>query len=92
MKNDFEVEYDLKDEILPKVDDVSLVDGVFEGAFDGDGDGDEDFVMGEGVSEEDDGEDDEENEGDKYLIKVIWFKEVKHGMVISRFQKVFKKM
>ncbi|GKC14199.1 hypothetical protein Tco_1010981 [Tanacetum coccineum] len=30
-----------------KVDDVSLVDGVFDGAFGGDGE--EDFVMGEGV-------------------------------------------
>ncbi|GKA04983.1 hypothetical protein Tco_0684103 [Tanacetum coccineum] len=30
-----------------RVDDVSLVDGVFDGAFGGDGD--EDFVMGEGV-------------------------------------------
>ncbi|GKA16920.1 hypothetical protein Tco_0696757, partial [Tanacetum coccineum] len=34
-----------KDEVVPKVDDVSLVDGVFEGAFGGDGD--EDFVIGE---------------------------------------------
>ncbi|GKF43934.1 hypothetical protein Tco_0130486, partial [Tanacetum coccineum] len=32
---------------VPKVDDVSLVDGVFDGAFDGDRE--EDFVMGEGV-------------------------------------------
>nr|GEZ77820.1 hypothetical protein [Tanacetum cinerariifolium]GEZ91340.1 hypothetical protein [Tanacetum cinerariifolium] len=31
----------------PKVDDVSLVDRVFDGAFGGDGD--DDFVMGEGV-------------------------------------------
>ncbi|GKE73670.1 hypothetical protein Tco_1535711, partial [Tanacetum coccineum] len=31
----------------PKVDDVSLVDGVFDGAFGGDEE--EDFVMGEGV-------------------------------------------
>nr|GEY23911.1 Gag-Pol polyprotein [Tanacetum cinerariifolium] len=34
-------------EVVPKVDDVSLVDGVFDGAFGGDGE--EDFVMGEGV-------------------------------------------
>ncbi|GJS01395.1 reverse transcriptase domain-containing protein [Tanacetum coccineum] len=34
-------------EVVPKVDDVSLVDRVFDGAFGGDGD--EDFVMGEGV-------------------------------------------
>ncbi|GKA26843.1 hypothetical protein Tco_0712952 [Tanacetum coccineum] len=32
---------------VPKVDDVSLVDGVFDGAFGGDGE--EDFVIGEGV-------------------------------------------
>ncbi|GKD43812.1 hypothetical protein Tco_1268457 [Tanacetum coccineum] len=32
---------------VPKVDDVSLVDGVFDDAFSGDGE--EDFVMGEGV-------------------------------------------
>ncbi|GKB10994.1 hypothetical protein Tco_0844917 [Tanacetum coccineum] len=36
-----------EEEVVPKVDDVSLVDGVFDGAFGGDGD--EDFVMGEGV-------------------------------------------
>ncbi|GJV07656.1 hypothetical protein Tco_1345312 [Tanacetum coccineum] len=60
MKDDIEVEVDLKrkevkievfdsneEEVVPKVDEVSLVDGVFVGAFGGDGD--EDFVMGEGV-------------------------------------------
>ncbi|GJZ85317.1 hypothetical protein Tco_0650656 [Tanacetum coccineum] len=36
-----------EEEVVPKVDDVSLVDGVFDGAFGGDGD--EDFVIGEGV-------------------------------------------
>ncbi|GJX40424.1 mutator type transposase [Tanacetum coccineum] len=36
-----------EDEVVPKVNDASLVDGVFEGAFGGDGD--EDFVIGEGV-------------------------------------------
>nr|GEY02270.1 hypothetical protein [Tanacetum cinerariifolium] len=36
-----------KEEVVPKVDDVSLVDGVFDGAFGGDGE--KDFVMGEGV-------------------------------------------
>ncbi|GJX21145.1 hypothetical protein Tco_0223822 [Tanacetum coccineum] len=36
-----------KDEVVPKINDVSLVDGVFEGAFSGDGE--EDFVIGEGV-------------------------------------------
>nr|GEW53415.1 mRNA-capping enzyme-like [Tanacetum cinerariifolium] len=35
------------EEEVPKVDDVSLVDGVFDGAFGGDGE--EDFVMGKGV-------------------------------------------
>ncbi|GJW70083.1 hypothetical protein Tco_0127000 [Tanacetum coccineum] len=34
-------------EAVPKVNDVSLVDGVFDGAFGGDGD--EDFVMRDGV-------------------------------------------
>ncbi|GJT87027.1 hypothetical protein Tco_1068744 [Tanacetum coccineum] len=33
--------------LVPKVDDVSLVDGVLNDAFGGDGE--EDFVMGEGV-------------------------------------------
>ncbi|GJW83354.1 hypothetical protein Tco_0156499 [Tanacetum coccineum] len=36
-----------EEEVVPKVDDVSLVDGVFYGAFGGDGE--EDFVVGEGV-------------------------------------------
>ncbi|GKF22333.1 hypothetical protein Tco_0074655, partial [Tanacetum coccineum] len=36
-----------KEEVLPTVDDVSLVDGVFDSAFGGDRD--EDFVIGEGV-------------------------------------------
>ncbi|GJT21988.1 hypothetical protein Tco_0891925 [Tanacetum coccineum] len=36
-----------EEELVPKVDDVSLVDGVFNGAFVGDGE--EDVVMGEGV-------------------------------------------
>ncbi|GKD39970.1 hypothetical protein Tco_1260177 [Tanacetum coccineum] len=36
-----------EEEVVPKVDDVSLVDGVFDGAFGGDGE--EDFVMGEGL-------------------------------------------
>ncbi|GJY65451.1 hypothetical protein Tco_0467689 [Tanacetum coccineum] len=64
MKDDFEVEVDLKvlkkhllcfdsneEEVVPKVDDVSLVDGVFDGAFGRDGD--EYFVIGEeGLEEE----------------------------------------
>ncbi|GKE03082.1 hypothetical protein Tco_1391065, partial [Tanacetum coccineum] len=48
--DDFEVELGLKvleEEVVPKVDDVSLVDRAFDGAFGGDGE--EDFVMGEGV-------------------------------------------
>ncbi|GKD34555.1 hypothetical protein Tco_1250064, partial [Tanacetum coccineum] len=36
-----------EEDVVPKVDDVSLVDGVFDGAFGGDRE--EDFVMGEGV-------------------------------------------
>ncbi|GKF46514.1 hypothetical protein Tco_0136316, partial [Tanacetum coccineum] len=36
-----------EEEVVPKVDDVSLVDGGFDGAFVGDGE--EDIVMGEGV-------------------------------------------
>nr|GEU39808.1 hypothetical protein [Tanacetum cinerariifolium] len=42
--NDFKLSMS---EVVPKVDDVSLVDGVFIGAFGGDGE--EDFVMGECV-------------------------------------------
>ncbi|GKC03660.1 hypothetical protein Tco_0995270, partial [Tanacetum coccineum] len=43
--------FDLKEEeVVPKVDDVSLVDGVFDGAFGGDGD--EDFVIGKGLDDE----------------------------------------
>ncbi|GJY42856.1 hypothetical protein Tco_0431069 [Tanacetum coccineum] len=36
-----------EEEVVPKVDDVSLVDRVFDGAFGGEGE--EDVVMGEGV-------------------------------------------
>nr|GFB67872.1 hypothetical protein [Tanacetum cinerariifolium] len=36
-----------EEEVVLKVDDVSLVDGFFDGAFGEDGD--EDFVIGEGV-------------------------------------------
>ncbi|GJU39949.1 hypothetical protein Tco_1192906 [Tanacetum coccineum] len=35
-----------EDEVVPRAEDVSLVDGVLEGAFGGDGD--DDFAMGEG--------------------------------------------
>ncbi|GJR47648.1 hypothetical protein Tco_1315751 [Tanacetum coccineum] len=38
----------LKRDWMVEVDDESLVDGVFDGAFGGDGE--EDFVMGEGVA------------------------------------------
>ncbi|GKE90640.1 hypothetical protein Tco_1571735 [Tanacetum coccineum] len=53
-KDDFGVEFDLRVleehpiyEVVPKVDAVSLVDRVFDGAFGEDGD--EDFVIREGV-------------------------------------------
>ncbi|GKC99348.1 hypothetical protein Tco_1169623, partial [Tanacetum coccineum] len=36
-----------EDGVVPKVEDVSLVDGVFDGALGGDRD--EDFAIGEGV-------------------------------------------
>ncbi|GKA36919.1 hypothetical protein Tco_0723484 [Tanacetum coccineum] len=38
------------DEVVPRVEDVLLVDGVLEGAFGGKGD--EDFAIGEGLDEE----------------------------------------
>ncbi|GKD66651.1 hypothetical protein Tco_1308759, partial [Tanacetum coccineum] len=94
-----------EDEVVPKVEDVSLVDGVFNGAFDGalGGDGDEDFeireweeawveaIEKEGIEEEDN-EDDEENEGDDYLIKMRWINVVRHEYIDFGFQKVFRKM
>ncbi|GKA68429.1 hypothetical protein Tco_0768346 [Tanacetum coccineum] len=55
-KDDFGVEVGVRvlegfdsneEEVVAKVDDVSLVDGVFDDAFGGDGQ--EDIVMGEGV-------------------------------------------
>ncbi|GJY67198.1 hypothetical protein Tco_0469436 [Tanacetum coccineum] len=70
-----------EEEVVHKVDDVSLVDGVFDGAFGGDED--YDFVIGEGVirrfgwkpwklknNKEKYGEDDEENDECDYLINV----------------------
>ncbi|GKA37195.1 hypothetical protein Tco_0723760 [Tanacetum coccineum] len=39
--------YSKEDEVVPKVDDMSLVDGVFDDAFGGDGD--EYFIIEEGV-------------------------------------------
>nr|GEV96648.1 reverse transcriptase domain-containing protein [Tanacetum cinerariifolium] len=38
----------IKEEVVPKADDVSLVDGVFDGSFGGEGE--KDVVMGEGVA------------------------------------------
>nr|GEW46253.1 hypothetical protein [Tanacetum cinerariifolium] len=49
-RDDFGVEVDvrvLEEEVVPNVEEVSLVDGVFNGAFGGDGE--EEVVMGEGV-------------------------------------------
>ncbi|GKD27758.1 hypothetical protein Tco_1233972, partial [Tanacetum coccineum] len=74
----------LEDEVVPKVEDVSLVDGVFDGALGGDRD--EDFAIGEGglddeacveaieeeKEEEKYDEDDERSEEDNYLIKMRW--------------------
>nr|GEW45159.1 hypothetical protein [Tanacetum cinerariifolium] len=50
-RDNFRVEVDvrvLEEEVVPKADDVSLVDGVFDGSFGGEGE--EDVVMGEGVA------------------------------------------
>ncbi|GJU97634.1 hypothetical protein Tco_1326905 [Tanacetum coccineum] len=88
-----------EDEVVPKVDDVSLVYRVFDGAFGGDGD--EDCFIGEGVVveaikkegiEEEEDEDGEENEGDDYLIKMRWINVVRHRYSDFGFQKVFRKM
>ncbi|GJU03061.1 hypothetical protein Tco_1113399 [Tanacetum coccineum] len=71
-----EQDFNLKeDEVVPKVEDVSLVDGVFNGALGGGGDGDDDFAIEEREEEEEKcDEDDEENEeGDHYLIKSVGF-------------------
>ncbi|GKC35087.1 hypothetical protein Tco_1047471, partial [Tanacetum coccineum] len=49
-KDDFGVEVDvrvLEEGVVPNVEEVSLVDGVFDGAFGGDGE--EEVVIGEGV-------------------------------------------
>ncbi|GJW63297.1 hypothetical protein Tco_0115181 [Tanacetum coccineum] len=68
-----------EDEVVPKVEDVSLVDGVFDGALGGDGD--EDIVIGEGEEEEEkcDEDDKENDEGDHYLIKECWIVLEKYG-------------
>ncbi|GJY95135.1 hypothetical protein Tco_0511496 [Tanacetum coccineum] len=67
-RDDFGVEVDvrvLEEEVVPKVDDVSLVDGVFDGAFSREGE--EDVVMGEGGFEED--EDDKKSGKDALFNK-----------------------
>nr|GEW41533.1 hypothetical protein [Tanacetum cinerariifolium] len=92
-----------EDEVVPKVDDVSLVDGIFNGAFVRDGD--EYFVIREGLEdeawveamkkeciEEEEDEYGEENEGDDYLIKMRWINVVRNGYSDFGFQKVFRKM
>ncbi|GJV85312.1 hypothetical protein Tco_1525210 [Tanacetum coccineum] len=61
-----------EDKVVPKVDDVSLVDGVFDGVIGGDRD--EHFAIGDEAMEEEEEEeseeDDEENEeDDHYLLK-----------------------
>ncbi|GKE02834.1 hypothetical protein Tco_1390817 [Tanacetum coccineum] len=65
-----------EDEVVPKVEDVSLVDGVFNDGLD-----DEACVEAMEVEEEEEkcGEDDEENEEDDYLIKMRWMNLEKHG-------------
>ncbi|GJY39637.1 reverse transcriptase domain-containing protein [Tanacetum coccineum] len=85
-----------EDEVVQKVDDVSLADGFFNGAFGRDGD--DDFMRRLGWKpweqkfEESCCENDEDNEGNEYLIKKMLIKEVRHGIVSFGFQKVFKKM
>ncbi|GJR61744.1 hypothetical protein Tco_1503906 [Tanacetum coccineum] len=89
----FNDEVEKEDEVVPKVEDVSLVDGIFNGALGRDRD--EDFAIREGYrvssllllveamkeeEEEKCDEDDEENEvGDHYLIKECWIVLEKHG-------------
>ncbi|GJY69136.1 transcription factor bHLH114 [Tanacetum coccineum] len=65
-----------EEEVVPKVDDVSLVDGVFDGIFGGDGE--EDVVMGEVEAMEvryEGDEDDKKSGDDGYLIYKEWIKE-----------------
>nr|GEW02206.1 reverse transcriptase domain-containing protein [Tanacetum cinerariifolium] len=59
---------------VPNVDDASLVDGVFDGAFSGQGE--EDVEAMEVRYEED--EDDKKSGEDGYLIQKEWIKGVKH--------------
>ncbi|GJY83927.1 hypothetical protein Tco_0497303 [Tanacetum coccineum] len=93
-----------EDEVIPKVEDVSLVDGVFDGALGGDGN--EDFAIGEGglddeawveaieeqEEEEKEDKDDEENGEDDYLIMMRWINVVRHGNREFGFQSMFSKM
>ncbi|GKE64450.1 hypothetical protein Tco_1518611, partial [Tanacetum coccineum] len=82
-----------EDEVVPKVDNVSLVDGVFDGAFGKDGY--DDFVIGEGVkyknNEEKCGEDDKENDECDYLIKMRVTNLVKHESEIKDSKKCLAK-
>nr|GEZ34779.1 hypothetical protein [Tanacetum cinerariifolium] len=87
-----------EDEVVAKVEEVSLVDGVFDGAFGGDGD--DDFVMGEGVVVpsssfvksiksclEKCGKDDEEHGEGNYLTRINMIKEDERRMVDRRRMK-----
>ncbi|GJY43826.1 hypothetical protein Tco_0432039 [Tanacetum coccineum] len=61
---------------MPKVDDVSLVDGVFDGAFDGDGG--RILLWEKGRGEEKCGEGGEEHGEGDYLTRMDMINEVKH--------------
>nr|GEV79661.1 hypothetical protein [Tanacetum cinerariifolium] len=74
----FNGEVEKEDEVVHRVEDASLVDGIFDGALSGDGD--EDFARGYGLDEEAlveameeeeecDEYDEENDEDDYYLIK-----------------------
>ncbi|GKC37468.1 hypothetical protein Tco_1049852, partial [Tanacetum coccineum] len=62
----------------PKVDDVSLVDGVFDGAFDGDGG--RILLWEKGRGEEKCSEGGEEHGEGDYLTRMDMINEVKHEM------------
>ncbi|GJR88187.1 hypothetical protein Tco_0212198 [Tanacetum coccineum] len=93
----------MKDMSYVHINDVSLVDGVFNGAFSGDRE--EDFVLEEGVrrrlewkpwryggGEEKCGEDNEEHGEGDYLTRMNGIKEVNHESYGRRIQKWFSKM
>nr|GEY18268.1 hypothetical protein [Tanacetum cinerariifolium] len=85
--------YSKEDKVVPKVEDVSLVDVVFDGALSGDEDKDfpkrygglndeacvKDMEVEEEEEEEKYGKDDEENEDEDCLIKMRWINLEKHG-------------